>query len=156
MSVTPKPSVKLVADDDWEEEVWQLLEKQYGVSRMPGARLIRSGKKRIRLISNEAFLQVFTVPCVGPAGLYIGEYSPRSVRLSMDGAILLGRTARKQFIELSAEQANVWLQGETIQMEVKEKGYVIVKHKDDILGCGSLSNGQLLSFVPKTRRIRTE
>jgi NOL1/NOP2/fmu family ribosome biogenesis protein len=70
----------------------------------------------------------------------------------MDGAMLLGRFATKQKIQLTAEQAKNWMQGESINYEDKQRGYVIVYHEEDILGCGSISQGILHSFVPKKRR----
>jgi NOL1/NOP2/fmu family ribosome biogenesis protein len=70
----------------------------------------------------------------------------------MDGAMLLGKHASKQTIQLTADQAKDWMQGKSINYEDTQRGYVIVFHKEEILGCGSLSHGVLHSFVPKTRR----
>lgn len=150
--MTGKDSVKLVADDQWEQEVWNLLKAQFGIPRLPSYRLLRSGRKRIRIISKAAFSLVPKVPCAGPAGLYFGEYAPNAVRLTMDGAQLIGSYATKQLVTLTTEQAKAWLQGESIEYKDERHGYVIVIHNGDILGCGSLSRGVLHSFVPKVRR----
>jgi NOL1/NOP2/fmu family ribosome biogenesis protein len=150
--VKPKPTVNLVVDEDWELKVWALLYNQYGVTQLPGYRLLRSGQKRIRIISEAAFALVTQVPCAGPAGLYFGEYRPHVIRPSMDGAQLIGPHATKNVVTLTNEQGERWLQGSTIQIEDDRRGYVIVSNGRDYLGCGSLSNGVLLSFVPKVRR----
>ncbi|MFW9831853.1 MAG: hypothetical protein ACFFD8_08760 [Candidatus Thorarchaeota archaeon] len=151
----PKPRTStLIVDPEWESHAWNLLKTQYGISNLPKYRLLRSGRKRIRLINNETFTHLSDVPFTGTTGLYVGEYSPNAIRLSMDGAQLLGRYASKQIIKLNLEQANAWLRGESINYEDKQKGYVIVFHKEDILGCGSLSHGILNSFVPKVRRLK--
>jgi NOL1/NOP2/fmu family ribosome biogenesis protein len=150
--VTSKESVKLLADDQWEQEVWDFLKTQFGIPHLPGYRLLRSGQKRIRIISKAAFSLVPNVPCAGPAGLYFGEYLPHAIRLTMDGAQLIGSHATKQIVTLSMSQAKAWLQGESIEYKSDQHGYVIVKHNEDILGCGSLSHGILRSYVPKVRR----
>lgn len=147
----PKSS-PLILNEEWESHVWNLLFSQFGILKLKGYRFLQSGKKRIRLISKTASTLLHEVPYTGSTGLYVGEYSPRAVRLTMDGAMLLGPHASKQIIHLTAEQAKDWMQGESINYENKQRGYVIVYHKEDILGCGSLSQGILHSFVPKTRR----
>lgn len=147
----PKSSL-LIIDEEWESQVWDLLFTQFGIPKLKGYRLLQSGKKRIRLASEAASTLLPDVPYTGSSGLYVGEYSPRAVRLTMDGAMLLGHYATKQIIHLTTEQAKNWMQGESIIYENKQRGYVIVYHKEDILGCGSLSQGILHSFVPKTRR----
>jgi NOL1/NOP2/fmu family ribosome biogenesis protein len=135
-----------------EKEFWQLLKKQYGIPRLPGYRLILSGKKRIRIITEFAASLALKVPSISPAGLYIGELKTDTIRLSMDGAQLLGPHATKQIIQLSEEEAKAWFNGETIQIKDSRHGYVIVKRGVDILGCGSLSHGKLQSYIPKSRR----
>jgi NOL1/NOP2/fmu family ribosome biogenesis protein len=147
-----KSTISLVKDEKWEREVWNLLHKQYGIPKLPHYRFIRSGKKRIRILSKKAFGLVNQVPCVGPAGLYFGEYRPHAVRPSMDGAQLIGPYATKGVVTITIEQAKHWLQGESITTEEDGRGYVIVSDGHRFLGCGSLSNGTLLSFVPKVRR----
>lgn len=149
----PKPKFSpLIIDEEWESHVWNLLFTQFGILKLKGFRFLQSGKKRIRLISEAASSLLTDVPYTGSTGLYVGEYSPRAVRLTMDGAMLLGQYATKQRIQLTAEQAKEWMQGKSINYENKQRGYVIVYHKEDILGCGSLSQGLLHSFVPKKRR----
>ncbi len=147
-----KPTVSLIIDDEWEKSVWGLLHNQYGVSQFSGYRLLRSGRKRIRIISEAAFKLITQVPCAGPAGLYFGEYRPHVIRPSMDGAQLIGPYATKGVITITKEQTKNWLQGQSIETADEQRGYVIVSDGHRFLGCGSLSKGILLSFVPKVRR----
>lgn len=145
----------LTVDLEREIQVWQLLKKQFGIPKLTGYRFLKSGQKRIRLISEAAFNLLSKLPYTGTTGLYIGEYSPNAFRLSMDGAQLLGHRATKQKVKLTDAQAQQWLQGESINYEDKQRGYVIVAYNNIILGCGSLSKGLLRSFVPKIRRLKT-
>ena len=142
----------LTIDLEREAHVWQLLRQQFGIPKLLGYRFLKSGRKRIRLISEEAFKLLSSLPYTGTTGLYVGEYSPNAFRLSMDGAQLLGPHATKQIVHLTDNQARAWLQGELINYEDEQRGYVIVVHNTTIIGCGSLSRGKLRSFVPKIRR----
>lgn len=147
-----KDTVKLVADIKWEQEVWNLLKTQFGISQPDNYRLLRSGRKRIRLISKAAFPLISKVPCTGHVGLYFAEYTPNAIRLTMDGAQLIGSFATKQIVTLTKDQAEAWLQGVSIEYKDERHDFVIVKHNEDILGCGRLSDGILHSYVPKSRR----
>ncbi len=144
----------LTVDLEREAHVWKHLYNQFGIPKLDGYRFLKSGRKRIRLISEAAFNLLPELPYTGTSGLYIGEYSPNAFRLSMDGAQLLGPHATKQIVELNDEQAETWLQGESVNYENEQRGYVIVVHNTTIIGCGSLSYGKLRSFVPKIRRPR--
>jgi NOL1/NOP2/fmu family ribosome biogenesis protein len=145
-------SKSLTMDLIREAEVWNLLNSQFGIPKLAGYRFLKSGQKRIRVISDIAFKILKDLPYTGTTGLYVGEYSPTAFRLSMDGAHLFAPFATKQIIELTEDQAKVWLQGESVNYEDEQRGYVIVVHNNIILGCGSLSSGILHSFVPKIRR----
>ena len=87
-------------------------------------------------------------------GLYFGEITPRDeLRLSIEGSSIVGNLARQNILELSIDQAKAWFAGEEITIEDPRNGFMIVKHKNDILGCGKLSSNTLHNFVPKARRI---
>ena len=119
----------LIFDEEWESHVWDLLFSQFGINKLKGYRFLQSGKERIRLFNETASTLLPDVPYTGSSGLYVGEYSPRAVRLTMDGAMLLGQYATKQIIHLTDEQAKEWMQGESIKYENKQRGYVIVYTK---------------------------
>jgi NOL1/NOP2/fmu family ribosome biogenesis protein len=106
------------------------------------------------MVSEDVYNLLSQLPFAGPVGLYIGEYSPRSIRLSMDGAHLLGLSATKHSIELDDKQATTWLEGKPMNYKSEYRGYVIVVNRGDILGCGRLSEGILHSYVPKVRRLK--
>ena len=148
----PKPAPHVELDEQWEAEMWRLMGTQFGVNPLPGCRLLRSGQHRIRLVSLEAYQLMRLIPKPEVAGLYLGELGPSGIRLSLDGSQLLGPHATKQVISLTSGQAEAWLKGETIDVEDRCRGYVIVRHQSDILGCGSLSGGRLHNFLPKDRR----
>jgi NOL1/NOP2/fmu family ribosome biogenesis protein len=87
-------------------------------------------------------------------GLYIAKEQPDGIRLSIEGSQLIGNQATKNVFEANQEQANQWMLGQEIQVEIKEKGFVIIKFKEDYLGTGKASQGRITNFVPKARRLK--
>jgi NOL1/NOP2/fmu family ribosome biogenesis protein len=95
---------------------------------------------------------------INSLGLYIGELRNNELRLSIEGSQLIGPTAAKNVIKINKTQLSQWLRGEDFDIgdmeNIGSSCYVILKHQKDFVGCGKISNGNVLNFVPKTRRIR--
>lgn len=90
---------------------------------------------------------------INSLGLYLGVEYDNSVRLSIEGSQIIGKTAKKNVLELENETAARWVSGEDIEIDTKLKGFVIIKNRDDFLGCGKIAGNKLLNYVPKTRRV---
>jgi len=41
-----------------------------------------------------------------------------------------------------------------LQRENAERGFVVIKYRDDLLGTGKLSQDKISNFIPKERRIK--
>ena len=95
---------------------------------------------------------------IDSAGMYFAEIKNGSIRLSMEGAQIVGKSATKNIIELSREECEDWMMGEDLPVDEKRaeniSGYILVKYKNNFLGTGRLKEGKILNFVPKIRRIR--
>lgn len=93
---------------------------------------------------------------INSTGLYFGEKKEDgSIRLSIEGAQLVGKDASKNIIELNDDDAFKFFRGHDIEGDFSYKGFVIVKRGEDILGCSCVKNGKLLNFLPKERRIKS-
>jgi len=100
---------------------------------------------------------------VNSLGLYFGELRHDTLRLSIEGSQIIGKKANKNVLSLNDEQLQQWLKGEDIELkensEIKnsssdyENKFVIIKHNNDFFGCGRIKDGNLLNFVPKSRRM---
>lgn len=67
---------------------------------------------------------------------------------------LFGHLATKNAVDLGPDQAEKFIAGERQSLEAEpEDGYVVVSHRGDVLGCGLYSRGELISQLPKERRI---
>jgi len=94
------------------------------------------------------YVDVEDMEAMGIRALRLG----RGLKPSTAFLRIIGRYATKNVIELDEKQALHYLRGEDIDKSfAAEPGYVIVKFKDDILGCG-LYKGKLINQIPKKYR----
>jgi NOL1/NOP2/fmu family ribosome biogenesis protein len=90
---------------------------------------------------------------INSLGMYLGEIKHNEIRLTIEGAQLIGPHAKKNIVELDDKEARLWLKGYDIDKEASAQGFVILKHNSDFLGTGRYKDGKISNFVPKTRRI---
>ena len=142
--------------DKEKKEIFEKLNEQFGISKIEGA-LFRIGAERIRLFTGEltekelnAFLEHIRIEGIGVSIL---KEERGEIRLSIEGVQILGSQATKNIFQLRDEQLESWMHGEDIQQKNEQKGFVIMKYKDDFLGSGKLSAEKISNFVPKPRRL---
>ena len=93
------------------------------------------------------------------SGLYFGELYKESIRLSIEGAQIIGPYAKKNIVFLDTDQMIEWIKGNELPFEDCGKSFVIVKHiddktrREDVLGCGKFKDGKLQNYVSKSRRL---
>ena len=113
-----------------------------------------SQKERIYLANRSVEQAPLKDIRINSIGCYFGEYKGGDLRLSIEGAQLIGPHATKNWIELNSKETEQWMKGETIIKETELAGFVLIKHAKDWLGCGkATADGRILNFVPKTRRV---
>lgn len=108
---------------------------------------------KIFLVSDDLRSFDFSKIRVNSIGLYFGKLENEEMRLSIDGSQLIGKKA-KNIVELDEEEAKEWLRGIDLDKKTDKKGFVIVKSKDDFLGCGKFKEDKILNYIPKSRRLR--
>ncbi|MBS3149801.1 hypothetical protein J4455_03880 [Candidatus Woesearchaeota archaeon] len=89
-------------------------------------------------------------------GLYFAKIEDDGIRLSIEGSQIIGKNAKKNVIDLSLEDSKSWFLGKDLIYNGDIKGYIILTHRNDILGCGKIKNNKILNFIDKGRRIKTE
>ncbi len=87
-------------------------------------------------------------------GIYFGRIEADGIRLSIEGAFLVGPKAKKNIIEINEERALRYLSGENIDVDAELEGWVILKWGQYYLGTGKVKNGKVYNYVPKERRIK--
>lgn len=139
------------------KEIKKKIAEQWGCDFKTDFAFILSSKNKIYLISREIERIDFDRLPISNAGVYFAELTENGeLRLSIEGSQMIGDCAKKNIIELSKEQMRIWLKGNDLEIDTKEKGFVILKYNDDFLGTGKVKESKILNFVPKTRRILAE
>lgn len=88
-------------------------------------------------------------------GLYFGEYKNTSIRLSMEGSLIIAKDSSKNILELTEDEMKKWLKGEDLFKDMGEESkFLIIKYKKDILGCGRYKEKRIFNYVPKERRMK--
>lgn len=134
--------------------IYKALKERFGFEKKPEHAFLISNKNRIYII-NKDFSKIDIAKLrVNSVGMYFGEVRLNEIRLSIEGAQMIGGDCSKNVLELNEKEAKEWLKGIDIDKEVADKGFVIIKCGDDFLGCGKAVNGRVLNYVPKNRRLR--
>lgn len=140
-----------------KENFIEKLNSQFGISEIKG-QLARYGKERIVLFSGEAnekqIITIDELARVEGVGLYIAKEQPDGIRLSIEGSQLIANQATKNVFEMDEKQAKEWMLGQEIPTQTKDRGFKIMKFKQDFLGTGKASEGRITNFVPKPRRLK--
>ena len=86
-------------------------------------------------------------------GVYVAEERNGFFRLSIEGSQLIGSSSTQNVIDISSEEAGRWLMGEDLEKESDAKGFVLIRCGKDFYGCGKPSQGKILNYVGKNRRV---
>ncbi len=138
-----------------KKRILSQLNEQFGIEKLPYL-LIESGKEKIRAfsgsLSKEEILQISRLTNIEQIGIYLlkKEDTPR---LSMDATHLLKSQIIKNIIEITEPQLNDWLHGRDLSIP-SQKGDVMIKYKEDLIGFGRSNGQKLFNYMPKDRRLK--
>ncbi|MBS3158676.1 hypothetical protein J4206_05300 [Candidatus Woesearchaeota archaeon] len=147
------PELKILNNKEIKE-IYELIDRQWGARIKLDYGFLRNNKSRVFVISKDIARIDTSKLRLNSAGMYFCETGAKGIRLSIEGSQIIGPKAAKNVAELNEEEAKKWLKGEDLEKECKDcSGFVILKNKNDFLGAGKYSNGKILNYVGKTRRI---
>jgi len=89
-------------------------------------------------------------------GLLFGRYFEKQKRFkpTTNALQIFGRYATKNIVELDEKEKEMYIRGYDLEKKLNlEEGYVIVKFKNDVLGCGLYREGKIKNQIPKARKI---
>ncbi len=146
MKFIPIPNKKV-------KEIKQVLEDTWGFTQELDY-VFFMNERKIYIINPDIKEFDFEKIRINSLGLYLGELNDRNqLRLSIEGAQIIGKHAAKNILDINEEQAALWMKGEDLELESDIDNFVIIRCKDDFLGCGKPKEGKILNFVPKNRRV---
>ncbi len=140
-----------------KKEIVDYIEKEFGIKKevFENYVFLSSGKK-IWMIEKESWdkikddLEKINVQSIGIAIARVGKV----IKPTSNFLQIFGKYAKKKIVELNEKEAFSYIRGLDIKKECKEKGYIIVKFGEDILGCGLAKEGWIKNQIPKARRIK--
>ena len=134
------------------KRIEEVIREQFGVNFEFKDIVLKNKEDKIFLLSND-FKNVSVEKIrVNSLGLFFGRTQDGMIRLSIEGSQLV--KGDKNVIEIKDEDVKKWLMGEELKTEQDLKGFVIIKNKEDYLGCGGVKEGRILNYVAKDRRIK--
>ena len=135
--------------------VMAIIKKQWGAEPKLDLVFLMNNRNKLYIVQKDAFDIDLEKLRIDSIGLYFGELIGRELRLSIEGSQLVGPHAKKNIVELDEKESREWLHGYDVDINDSYDGFVLVKSKKDFLGCGKFSNGKVLNYVPKARRLRS-
>ena len=134
------------------KEILKQIEEQWGADLDLEYGFIQNNKTKISIINRDIGSIDLEKLRINSIGMYFCELE-RGIRLSIEGSQLVGPKATKNVLEVSKEDAKLWLLGEDLPSDGEFEGFVIIKSEDDYFGSGKSSKGKILNYVGKERRI---
>ena len=139
-----------------KKELIKKLNEQFGIKEIPWP-IAKWGNERIIIFSGDAnekeIEKIRELTIIEGIGLYFAK-EEYGLRLSLEATQLLKSQITKNIFELDDKQAEEWMKGHELNIQTGKKGFVIMKYKDDFLGCGKASENKISNFVPKERRLK--
>ena len=147
------PDLKILNSKEIKE-IYELIESQWGAKIKVNYGFLKNNKNRVFVVNKDISKIDISKLRINSVGMYFCEFDKNGIRLSIEGAQLVGPKAKKNVVELNEEEIKKWFKGEDLEKECSDcKGFVILKQNDDFLGSGKYSNGNIFNYVAKTRRI---
>lgn len=146
------PELKILNNKEIKE-IYKLFEKQWGAKIKLDYGFLRNNKNRIFVVSKDISKIDVSKLRLNSVGMYFCEYDKVGIRLSIEGSQIIGPNASKNIVEIDENETKRWFKGEDLEKRGDYSGFVILKHKNDFLGNGKYSNGRILNYVGKSRRV---
>jgi NOL1/NOP2/fmu family ribosome biogenesis protein len=136
------------------KKIKQIVVAQFGHFVEGKYAFLRNEKNKIFVVNKDISRIALKNLRIDRMGLYFAEVKQNHVRLSKEGAQLLGKRAKQltNVVELTKEEVKAYFQGEDLVKDLGESKLVILQYNDDILGCAQYKEGKILNFLPKTYR----
>ncbi len=141
-----------------KQETEKKLNNQFGIENISGI-ILRRGKEKLFLFSGSFNKQEIknleeTVP-IERIGIYFAKIvNENEIRLSIEGTQILKEQIKKNVFELNEKQAEEWMMGRELQIKTGKRGFLVMKYKDNFMGCGKASENKIGNFIPKNRRLK--
>lgn len=148
--------LKILSEHE-KNEIEKKLGEQFSIEHIPGI-ILKRGEERLfffsgNLTENE-IKKLEKAVFIERMGVYFARVIGNDIKLSIEGTQILKSQIKKNIFELNENQLEEWMTGQDLQIKTGKRGFIIIKHKDDFLGCGKASEEKIGNFIPKSRRLK--
>ena len=133
------------------KKILELIKKQWQAIINLDYVILQKEKGKVYLVNRDISKIDLSKLRINSIGLYLAEIKNGEIRLSIEGSQLVGKKANKNVLELNENEVKEWMQGNDLEKEGDYSGFLIIKHKDDYLGCGKYREGSVFNFIGKAR-----
>lgn len=146
-----------ILNSEEQKAVQNKLNEQFGIKKIPEI-LIKFGEEKIFAFTGDLKLLniLRNLTRVEGIGSYIAKEQRGEIRLSIEGTHLFKDQITKNIFELNEEQKQDWMHGQELNIQTGKRGFLVMKFKEDLLGCGKASEHKIGNFIPKSRRLKNK
>ncbi|MEK6969985.1 MAG: hypothetical protein AABW48_06165 [Nanoarchaeota archaeon] len=138
------------------KKIKEIILRDYGYFPEENYAYLLSEKEKIFLVNKDVARIDLEKLRIDRVGLCFAEMKDGKIRLSKEGAQLLaqqGLEKLKNVVELTAAELKKYFLGEDLPKELGEESkFVLLKYKNDILGCAKYKEKNIINFLPKIHR----
>ena len=151
--------IKKILNRDEIKEIEKIIEKNYGC-KLNLKNLFLTGDEKIWIAGENVSTEFFSsVRNCYRIGIYFGKLKRNyKIKLSMEGAIIVGKKAKRNVAIVDDKEARKFAEGNDINkfecIDCEKNNFVIVKRNGDTIGVGILREGYIENLIPKARRMR--
>ena len=142
-----------------KQNILEKLNESWGIKEIPGI-IARRGEERLFLFTGEfeenKIRALESAAFVERLGIYFVKIINNEIRLSIEGTQIFKDQITKNIFELNEEQTEEWMMGRELLIKTGKHGFLVMKYKDDFLGCGKASAEKIGNFIPKNRRLKNK
>ena len=134
------------------KSIKEKLINQFGFEEKLDYAFLINDKSRLFVVNRDIGSIDLSKLKVDKYGLYFGELK-KELRLSMEGAWIIGQKAKKNVVEISERELRDYFLGLDIEKDLGEENrFVLLKYGKEIISCAKYKDKQILNFLPKTHR----
>lgn len=120
--------------------------------------VLKTGKEeKIWVASKKIFELELEALRINSIGFYFGRIDRGKLRMSIEGAGIVGPKAKKNIAELDENSIWDYIRGFDVTpsslKNTEENSYVLVKYEKSWIGVAKLADEQLFNVLPKSRKI---
>jgi NOL1/NOP2/fmu family ribosome biogenesis protein len=155
--MTHKYYLKILNEKE-KNQILTELNKQFKISEMLGI-ITQRGKERLFLytgdLDKDKLKELSENIPIERVGIYFAKDQDFGLRLSIEGVYVLKNQIKDNIFELeNQEQVKQWMQGSELNISTGKIGFLVMKYKDDLFGCGKASENKITNFISKNRRLK--